>query len=387
MPAAVFRVRLEGNILNKNMKIFPFKKSRLHIELTGRCNLKCSYCFQSGWNTPEKTKKELGTEEVKDLIRQGKKFGCKVVTITGGEPFVRPDIWEILDFCKELKVEILTNSEMLGVSEIINIGEKYPQVQVVKISIDGFWGHEKNRFPSTHKKIIENFKLFKKYTKAKLIANTVVTKHSISDLEKLYGILKNVPVDTWRIDLPFLAGRYEKNVKNYNLSPEDAIKNLKQLLIKYFKDKKPFAVEIFNLYKSEMVTDKLFKFNVDIHPCSYSRWRTLCVKPNGDIVFCPSLLMPLANVMTKKGVDVGSAIKKARKNKFFGIKVRNIKDCVSCRYLNICGSGCRADALYWSKDMKKPDPVACKYMKLMESEIMPILPKKEREYLRALIKK
>lgn len=366
---------------------FPLEKKRLHIELTGQCNLKCVYCFQADWNDKDRIKKELSSKQIFSLIDQGKEIGCKTITITGGEPFLRDNIWQIIEYAKDFDVEILTNSVMLNKEKIIRIGKLYPQLKRIKISIDGLSGHNINRKPSNYKQILENFKYFRDYTKCELIANTIITKYTVFQLKELYALLRNIPINIWRIDLPFLAGRYKKNITKYEVEPRIAVNELKNILIEYFKDKKPFAFEIFNLYKSGMVTEKLFQFDVDIHPCAYSGWRTLCVKPNGDLVFCPSLLAPLANVIDKAGmVDVNHAIKKARGNKFFNIKVKNINKCITCKYLNICGSGCRADALYWSGNLLSEDPVACTYMALMEKIILPVLPKKESDYIKKLIK-
>ena len=135
-----------------------------------------------------------------------RKIGCKTVTITGGEPFLRKDIYEIINYCQEFDVEILTNSTLLDKEKIKEIGEKFPQLKRIKISIDGLGGHDINRWPSNYKKIIENFNYFKRYTKCVLIANTVITQYTIDELMDLYKILKKIPINIWRIDLPFFAG-------------------------------------------------------------------------------------------------------------------------------------------------------------------------------------
>ena len=369
------------------MDIFPENKSRLHLEITGKCNLNCLYCFQSFWNTPKIIKQELTANQIYDLIEQAEQIGCKTVTITGGEPFTRKDIFKILDYCKDLEVEILTNSELLKGKTIKLIGKKYPQLKRIKISIDGFRGHNINRKPSDYRKILNNFKCFAEYTKCELIANTAITRYTVNELVRLYKTLKKIPINIWRIDLPFLAGRYKKNYKKCEVDPEYVVKKLKEMLILFFKDKKPFLLDIFNLYKSTMKTKGLFNFDIETHPCAYSQWETLCIEPNGDLKFCPSLSIRLASIFNKNGkIGIPNAIKRAKRHKFFKIKVKDIKECTECKYLNICGGGCRADALYWTGDIINIDPVACKYMKLMEKYIIPILPREERDYLVNLIR-
>ena len=369
------------------MEIFPYSKKRLHLELTGNCNLRCIYCYQSPLNEVTKIKNELNLSQIFDIIDQSKCLGCETITLTGGEPFAHPDIYKILDYCKTLCVEILTNSVLLNEEKIKHLGKTYPQIKTIKISIDGLHGHNINRYPSDYRQIINNFRAFKKYTKCKLIANTMITKHTLKELPELYKMLKKIPIETWRIDVPFLAGRYKKTAPNCAAQPKAVALTLNKLLKKYFLNKKPFKLEIFNLYKSNLITDKLFKFNTNLHPCSYDTWSTLCVKTNGDITFCPSLTKPIANILNQnQQVDLLQGIKIARKNDFFKIKVKQIKKCVNCKYLNICGGGCRADSLYWKGKLITADPVACTYMKLMEKYIIPILPKNESKYLMSLIK-
>ncbi len=76
----------------------------LTMELTYRCNLRCNMCPQAiDLGNPEsvlkaqmKENRELRTEEIIDVIEQAARLGVKRVTVTGGEPFLRKDIMDIL---------------------------------------------------------------------------------------------------------------------------------------------------------------------------------------------------------------------------------------------------------------------------------------------------
>jgi MoaA/NifB/PqqE/SkfB family radical SAM enzyme/GT2 family glycosyltransferase len=82
------------------------------LDVTHRCNLKCNIC-EIRKDAPIK---EFSTEEIKDLITQSKGWGVKEFVFSGGEPLIREDIFEALDFIKNkgYRAGILTNGVILS---------------------------------------------------------------------------------------------------------------------------------------------------------------------------------------------------------------------------------------------------------------------------------
>ena len=68
--------------------------SSLHWSVTGRCNLKCRHCYMSA---PDYKYKDMSTAECLQVIEQMDLAGVPAVSITGGEPFLREDIWTLLE--------------------------------------------------------------------------------------------------------------------------------------------------------------------------------------------------------------------------------------------------------------------------------------------------
>lgn len=81
------------------------------FELTYRCNLNCCHCYVAA----DSDKKELTTEEIYSILDQLYEAGCLVVTFTGGEPFTRPDIFDILTYSKNkgFYITIFTNGTLI----------------------------------------------------------------------------------------------------------------------------------------------------------------------------------------------------------------------------------------------------------------------------------
>src|SRR3989338_821686 len=73
----------------------------LHLELTHRCNLKCVMChhWEMPFDDPASVKRELGLEGIKKLIEGSQLLkGVEIVVLTGGEPWLREDVDEILAY-------------------------------------------------------------------------------------------------------------------------------------------------------------------------------------------------------------------------------------------------------------------------------------------------
>ena len=67
----------------------------LHVEweITNACNLRCRHCYASAG---DKASGELTTKEALDLVAELDSTGAADVTLSGGEPFLRKDLWQIL---------------------------------------------------------------------------------------------------------------------------------------------------------------------------------------------------------------------------------------------------------------------------------------------------
>ena len=353
----------------------------IHLEVTGKCNLMCKYCYNSQFNDESRFSDEMSTDTIKKLVDEAKIMGCKRFVFSGGEPFTRPDIWELIEYCNGLQVEILSNASLLT-EEMIKKLSEFKQVFAIKISLDGISTHDDTRLGSNHEDVVKKLKLLKKYG-MNVVVNTEVTKHSMPDLIMLYNLLKEIEVDRWRVDLPFVLGRYKENYEELRLPDfEDFVAVVKEILIDYISNKPSFELELFNIYKSEYTPVNAIEFKYENHPCSYLNG-SFSLRPNGDMIFCPSMDVPMSNFI--KDGSLKKAIDKKFEHPFYDLKIQDIEECMNCRYINLCNAGCRVDALYYMGDYKQIDPVCCNLMPLIEKEIIPILPEDLKNFYEKLI--
>ena len=115
-------------------RTFPY----IRLSITDVCNFKCGYCLPNGYQVNKgDNRKFLHLEEIKRLSRVFSKLGVQKIRITGGEPTVRKDFFEIIKIFKNesgiKKVVITTNGYHLDekAKMLVNSG-----LNGINISID-----------------------------------------------------------------------------------------------------------------------------------------------------------------------------------------------------------------------------------------------------------
>ena len=101
----------------------------IRFQLTNRCDNRCLYC--NIWKTPAE---ELSTQQVFFLLKQLKEAGTKRISFSGGEPLLRDDIGQIIDYATTLGISCGMNSR--GGPNPKKLKE-LKNLDLLKVSIDG----------------------------------------------------------------------------------------------------------------------------------------------------------------------------------------------------------------------------------------------------------
>lgn len=99
------------------------------FELTARCNLDCKMCYiHKKANDSLVKKSEMSAAEWIDIARTAQKAGMFLLLVTGGEPFLRPDFFEMYDEFKSLglSVSINTNGTLITEKVVRHLAENSP---------------------------------------------------------------------------------------------------------------------------------------------------------------------------------------------------------------------------------------------------------------------
>ena len=177
----------------------------LFFEVTLRCNARCEHCGSNCGDIVQKN--EITKEEIEkvldDIVTAGiYDPGQIMLNITGGEPLVRKDLFEIMTYAHNLGFPWgMTSNGMLideeVVKKMVDSG-----MSSVSISIDGLKEtHESFRkVPNCYEKILHGIDLMNKEPTIQIVTvTTCVTKKNINELEEIYKLLQEHKVKHWRI--------------------------------------------------------------------------------------------------------------------------------------------------------------------------------------------
>jgi MoaA/NifB/PqqE/SkfB family radical SAM enzyme len=102
------------------------------ISPTMQCNLHCYGCYSASYSTEE----ELPLDVMNRLVRECKEMGIHLVLVTGGEPFLRKDLFDLFEKHEDAIFQIYTNGTLIDekmVERFVALGNVVPA-----ISLEGF---------------------------------------------------------------------------------------------------------------------------------------------------------------------------------------------------------------------------------------------------------
>ena len=124
---------------------------RLWLYANFDCNLACSYCCVS--SSPRTPRRELGLELVRQIVAEAPAVGARELYVTGGEPFLLPDIADVLRACADvLPTTVLTNAMLFRRLRLAAL-EALPRDGVtLQISLDSATAelHDRQRGAGSH---------------------------------------------------------------------------------------------------------------------------------------------------------------------------------------------------------------------------------------------
>ena len=103
-------------------------------ELTYACNLACVHCLSS---SGKRDPRELSTQQCKDIIDELERMQVFYVNIGGGEPTVRADFWELVDYATEHHVGVKFSTNGLRITPEVAAQLAASDYVDVQISLDG----------------------------------------------------------------------------------------------------------------------------------------------------------------------------------------------------------------------------------------------------------
>jgi len=167
------------------------------IWITNRCNLRCKMCNQ--WKTdPATLSEELTTREWYSFIDSASRMHVAVIIITGGEPLLRPDIFDILGYIKkkEIACHLCTNGALLNKATIDRL--KSSRLNSISISVDSERAqmHNEIRGSDCFDTVIKGIKLLRQaMPEVNIGINSLITRKNFQDINRMVSFAENLKVN------------------------------------------------------------------------------------------------------------------------------------------------------------------------------------------------
>jgi len=156
-------IKAKYGLLNSKLNFLQQKRYTpitIRWELTNKCNLDCIHCLRDTSDV-----KELNTDEVKDIITQLKKENCLRLVFSGGEPFFRKDIFDIIKFARQSQFDltVFTNATLLNKDKIKKLKRLNLKLQVSLYGITAQMHDSITQVKGSFAKAMDAIHLFKRY--------------------------------------------------------------------------------------------------------------------------------------------------------------------------------------------------------------------------------
>ena len=116
-------------------RVFALSK-KLWIYTNYDCHLRCSYCVAE--STPTAARRGMEIDTVRRLVDQAVEIGFEEIFFTGGEPFILPDIFEMLSYsaCRT-QTTVLTTGMLLNRKRMQSLRQIKSDNLTIQVSLDG----------------------------------------------------------------------------------------------------------------------------------------------------------------------------------------------------------------------------------------------------------
>jgi len=309
--------------------------------VTRRCNLKCSHCYINA--TKEEFRGELTTQEAKQLMNQLSEVSKPLLVLSGGEPMLREDIYELIRYGadKGFRMGLGSNGTLIDGTAAKRL--KHSGLKTVSISLDSSIPEKHDQFrgvENSWKKAVKAIKALKR-NGILVQVNTTLTQQNHSEIDEIMSLAEQLGVENFHLFFLVPTGR---GAKIADISPtmyENMIKTTFAKSRRHRLNVKPSCAPQFMRIAKDMGLDMRQWIRGCIAGLYYCR-----IFPNGDITPCPYLPVKLGNIREKTFSEIwfeSNVFKDLRdSNKLRG-------KCGACKYRRLCG-GCRARAYGLSSD-------------------------------------
>jgi len=327
-----------------------YTPSLVSWNLTRKCNLQCPHCYMEGGTAEER---ELTTDECLALIEEMTDLGTEMLILTGGEPLLRRDIYQIAQTASDAGMWVVMGTNGVLVNE--HVADKMVEcgVKGVGISIDSIDPQKHNSFrggPNAWEYSVRALDICKRKG-LEVLVQTTVMDFNRDEIPELMAFAREL--GAWSFNLYFLV-QTGRGQKMNDLDPGVTDAMLREM-VDHQDDYRPMLVRSKCAPQFKQIAYEMGRGGLESGGCmagtQYCR-----ITPSGDITPCPYMTVVAGNVRDQSLAEIWTA----------SPVLRDLRDrtklqgrCGACEFNELCG-GCRCRAQAAFGDYLQEDP-SCTY--------------------------
>ena len=327
-----------------------YKPSLISWNLTKSCNLRCPHCYMEAGR---KAENELSTQECLSLIDEMKTLGTEMLILTGGEPLLRKDIYEIARVASSHGIWVVMGTNGVLVTDEVALKMIECGVRGVAISIDSLEPAKHDHFrggPRAWEHSVRAIDVCRA-NGLPVVVQTTVMDMNYAEIPQMLAFAREK--GAWSFNLYFLVQTGRGQQMN-DLSAERTEAMLSDL-VDWQDQYRPMLVRSKCAPQFKQIAYEKGLGGLESGGCmagtQYCR-----ITPQGDVTPCPYMTVVAGNVRDQSFGEVWrtSPVLQQLRDKE-QLKGR----CGRCEFNELCG-GCRCRAYAATGDYLQEDP-ACRY--------------------------
>ncbi len=310
-----------------------------HVDLTYRCNERCEHCYLD-----HDDKGEMSTAEIRELLEEMAEAGVLFLTLSGGEPLLRRDCFEIIGHARSLlfHVKLKTNGVLIREQEAARL--RALGLEQIQISV---YSHRPEihdaitKLPGSLQRTLAAIRFLQSQGLKVTVAN-VLMRGNLRDSEAVQKLATGMGA-RYALDptiTPMMSG--DRSVLRLRIPAKDLSDVFRNPAL--VGDAEEFCAP------PAPVDERM----MEGIPCSAGH--TACyISPYGDLFPCVQFPLPCGNVRREKFLDIWRDSPQLAEVR--SIRGKNLPTCSSCAHLGSC-TRCPGLA-YMEGNMRGPSSADC----------------------------
>ncbi len=302
---------------------------RMDLALTYSCNNNCYFCYTGG---PRKVA-ELGTADWKKVIDKLWDSGIPQVVFTGGEPTLRSDLVELIDYAREFVTGLVTNGRKLAslAGDLNRVSLDYVQVSLEShrpgvhdsmVGVNGAWQETRDGIVAALKNDLA------------VITNTTLTRDNLALFPDLIQAGSDLGLKMMACNTLICSGRGTCSKKDAGVSLEE----LKGVLSKALEVAHKVGVKLDWYSPTCYKQFNPVEFGFGAKACSAAQYN-MTIEPDGSVIPCQSWFKEkVGHILQDPWPDIWNhPVALGFREKAY---LKGRKECEGCEYLHQCYGGC-----------------------------------------------